>query len=352
MAVNHEKLNELLGKAVVDIGATVHAALVLIGEKHGLYKALAKEGPMTPAELAKRTDTEERYVTEWLASQAAGGYITYDESTRKFTLTEEQAFVLAQEDSPVYLPGAFQVALAAAKARTKMEDAFRSGAGLGWHEHDSELFHGTERFFRPGYAANLISSWIPALNGVVQKLMEGAYVADVGCGHGSSTILMAKAFPKSKFVGFDYHPASIEIARNRAKEADVQDRVKFEVAAAKDYPGQDYDFVTFFDCLHDLGDPIGAAAHVKKTLRQDGTMMLVEPFAHDDIAQNLNPVGRLYYCASTLICTPASRAQEVGMALGAQAGEKRLREVFTKAGFSHFRRAIETPFNLIFEAKP
>lgn len=352
MAVNHEKLNELLGKAVVDIGATVHAALVLIGEKHGLYKALAKEGPMTPAELAKRTDTEERYVTEWLASQAAGGYITYDESTRKFSLTEEQAFVLAQEDSPVYLPGAFQVALAAAKARTKMEDAFRSGAGLGWHEHDSELFHGTERFFRPGYAANLISSWIPALNGVVQKLMEGAYVADVGCGHGSSTILMAKAFPKSKFVGFDYHPASIEIARNRAKEADVQDRVKFEVAAAKDYPGQDYDFVTFFDCLHDLGDPIGAAAHVKKTLRQDGTMMLVEPFAHDDIAQNLNPVGRLYYCASTLICTPASRAQEVGMALGAQAGEKRLREVFAKAGFSHFRRAIETPFNLIFEAKP
>lgn len=351
MAVNHEKLNELLGKAIVDIGAVVHAALVLIGEKHGLYKTLAKEGPMIPAELAKRTETAERYVTEWLASQAAGGYITYDESTGKFSLTEEQAFALAQEDSPVYLPGAFQVGLAAAKARTKMEDAFRSGAGLGWREHDPELFHGTERFFRPGYAANIISSWIPALNGVQKKLEEGASVADVGCGHGSSTILMAKAFPKSKFVGFDYHPASIETARNRSKEAGVQDRVKFEVAAAKDYPGQDYDLVTFFDCLHDMGDPIGAAAHVKKTLKQDGTMMLVEPFAHDNIAQNLNPVGRLYYSASTLICTPASRAQEVGMALGAQAGEKRLRDVFTKAGFSHFRRTTETPFNLIFEAK-
>jgi len=352
MALNHEKLNELLGKAIIDIGAIVHAALVLIGEKHGLYKTLAKEGPMTPAELAKRTETAERYVTEWLASQAAGGYITYDESNGKFSLTEEQAFLLAQEDSPVYLPGAFQVGLAAAKARTKMEDAFRSGGGLGWHEHDPELFHGTERFFRPGYAASLISSWIPALNGVQEKLMEGARVADVGCGHGSSTILMAKAFPKSNFFGFDYHPASIEIARNRAKDAGVQDRVKFEVASAKDYPGQDYDLVTLFDCLHDMGDPIGASAHVKRTLKQDGTMMLVEPFAHDDIAQNLNPVGRLYYCASTLICTPASRAQEVGMALGAQAGEKRLRDVLAKAGFNHFRRAIETPFNLVFEAKP
>jgi 2-polyprenyl-3-methyl-5-hydroxy-6-metoxy-1,4-benzoquinol methylase len=352
MAVNHEKLNELLGKAIVDIGAVVHAALVLIGEKHGLYKTLAKDGPMTPAELAKRTETAERYVTEWLASQAAGGYITYDESTGKFSLTEEQAFALAQEDSPVYLPGAFQVGLAAAKARTKMEDAFRTGAGLGWHEHDPELFHGTERFFRPGYAANLITSWIPSLNGVQDKLQEGARVADVGCGHGSSTILMAKAFPKSNFFGFDYHAASIETARNRAKEAGVEERVKFEVAAAKNYPGQDYDFVTFFDCLHDMGDPIGAAAHVKNTLRQDGTMMLVEPFAHDNIAQNLNPVGRLYYSASTLICTPASRAQEVGMGLGAQAGEKRLRDVFTKAGFTHFRRATETPFNLIFEAKP
>jgi 2-polyprenyl-3-methyl-5-hydroxy-6-metoxy-1,4-benzoquinol methylase len=352
MAVNHEKLNELLGKAIVDIGATVHAALVLIGEKHGLYKTLAKEGPMTPAELANRTETAERYVTEWLASQAAGGYITYDESNGKFSLTEEQAFALAEEDSPVYLPGAFQVGLAAAKARTKMEEAFRTGAGLGWHEHDPELFHGTERFFRPGYAANLISSWIPALNGVQQKLIEGARVADVGCGHGSSTILMAKAFPKSKFIGFDYHPASIETARNRAKDAGVQDRVEFEVAPAKNYPGQDYDFVTLFDCLHDMGDPIGAAAHVKNTLKADGTLMLVEPFAHDDIAQNLNPVGRLYYCASTLICTPASRSQEVGMALGAQAGEKRLRDVFTKAGFNHFRRAFETPFNLVFEAKP
>ena len=352
MAIDHEKLNNLLGKAVVDIGATFHSVLVLIGEKHGLYKALAKDGPMTAAELAKRTETAERYTAEWLAAQAAGGYITYDESTGKFHLTEEQAFALAQEDSPVYLPGAFQVALAATKARAKMEESFRSGAGVGWHEHDPELFHGTERFFRPGYAANLISSWIPALSGVLEKLNEGARVADVGCGHGSSTILMAQAFPKSKFFGFDYHPASIETARNRAKEAGVQDRVNFEVTRAKEYPGEDYDFVTFFDCLHDMGDPIGAATHVRKTLKQNGTFMLVEPFAQDDLAQNLNPVGRMYYSASTLICTPASRAQEVGMALGAQAGEKRLRDVLTKAGFTHFRRATETPFNLVFEVKP
>lgn len=352
MAIDHEKLNNLLGKAVVDIGATFHSVLVLIGEKHGLYKALAKDGPMTAAELAKSTETAERYAAEWLASQAAGGYITYDESTGKFYLTEEQAFALAQEDSPVYLPGAFQVAVAASKARAKMDDAFRSGAGVGWHEHDPELFHGTERFFRPGYAANLISSWIPALSGVLEKLNEGARVADVGCGHGSSTILMAQAFPKSKFFGFDYHPASIETARNRAKEAGMQDRVNFEVTAAKEYPGEDYDFVTFFDCLHDMGDPIGAATHVRKTLKQSGTFMLVEPFAQDDLAQNLNPVGRMYYSASTLICTPASRAQELGMALGAQAGEKRLRDVLTKAGFTHFRRATETPFNLVFEVKP
>jgi 2-polyprenyl-3-methyl-5-hydroxy-6-metoxy-1,4-benzoquinol methylase len=352
MAIDREKLNDLLGKAVVDIGATFHAALVLIGEKHGLYKVLAKEGPMTAAELAKRTETVERYAAEWLAAQAAGGYITYDESTGKFRLTEEQAFALAQEDSPVYLPGAFQVALAASKARAKMDEAFRSGAGVGWHEHDPELFHGTERFFRQGYAANLISSWIPALNGVQEKLIQGARVADVGCGHGSSTILMAQAFPKSEFFGFDYHPASIETARNRAQEAGVQDCVNFEVASAKEYPGEDYDFVTFFDCLHDLGDPIGAATHVKKTLKPNGTLMMVEPFAQDDIAKNLNPVGRMYYSASTLICTPASRSQEVGMALGAQAGEKRLRDVLTKAGFTHFRRATETPFNLVFEVKP
>ena len=352
MALNHEKLNDLLGKAVVDIGATFNSVLVLIGEKHGLYKALAKEGPMTAAELAKHTGTAERYAAEWLAAQAAGGYITYDGSNGKFHLTEEQAFSLAQEDSPVYLPGAFQVALAATKARTKIDEAFRSGAGVGWHEHDPELFHGTERFFRPGYAANLVSSWIPALNGVQEKLNQGALVADVGCGHGSSTILMAQAFPKSEFFGFDYHPASIEAARKRAQEAGVRDRVNFEVTSAKEYPGEDYDFVTFFDCLHDMGDPIGAATHVRKTLKKSGTFMLVEPFAQDDIAQNLNPVGRMYYSASTLICTPASRSQEVGMALGAQAGEKRLREVLTKAGFNHFRRATETPFNLVFEAKP
>lgn len=352
MAVNPDKLNEFLGKAIVDFGATFNAALVRIGDKLGLYKALAAGGPQTPAELAKKTRTAERYVREWLCSQAAGGYVTYDSQTGKFFLSEEQAFGLADENSPAFLPGAFQCALAAVRAEEQLTDRFKTGKGMGWHEHHPELFVGTERFFRPGYAAHLVSAWIPALEGVEEKLKKGARVADVGCGLGASTILMAKSYPKSEFVGFDYHDKSIETAKQRAKEAGVAKRIRFKVAKAKDYPGKDYDFVTFFDCLHDMGDPAGASSHVRKTLKKDGTWMIVEPFAGDKLEDNLHPIGRAFYGASTLLCTPASLSQEVGLALGAQAGEKRLREVVTSGGFARFRRATQTPFNLIFEARP
>lgn len=351
MAVNPDKLNEFLGKAIVDFGATFHAALIRIGDKLGLYKHLAS-GAQTPAELAKKTGTAERYVREWLSSQAAGGYVTYDSKTGKFSLTEEQAFALADENSPAFLPGAFQLALAAVKAEEELTKRFKTGKGLGWHEHHPELFVGTERFFRPGYAANLITSWIPALEDVDQKLKKGARVADVGCGLGASTILMAKHYPNSEFVGFDYHDKSIQTAKKRAKDAGIADRIKFQVAKAKNYPGKDYDFVTFFDCLHDMGDPAGASSHVRKTLKEDGTWMIVEPFAGDKLEDNLHPIGRAFYAASTLLCTPASLSQEVGLALGAQAGEKRLREVVSSGGFTRFRRATQTPFNLIFEARP
>jgi 2-polyprenyl-3-methyl-5-hydroxy-6-metoxy-1,4-benzoquinol methylase len=351
MAVNPDKLNEFLGKAIVDFGATFHAALIRIGDKLGLYKALAS-GPQTPAELAKKTGTAERYVREWLSSQAAGGYVTYDSKSGKFFLNEEQAFALADENSPAFLPGAFQVALAAVKAEEELTKRFKTGKGLGWHEHHPEVFVGTERFFRPGYAANLISSWIPALEGVEEKLKKGARVADVGCGLGASTILMAKHYPNSEFAGFDYHDKSIQTAKKRAKDAGVDNRIKFQVAKAKNYPGKDYDFVTFFDCLHDMGDPAGASSHVRKTLKKDGTWMIVEPFAGDKLEDNLHPIGRAFYGASTLLCTPASLSQEVGLALGAQAGEKRLREVVSSGGFTRFRRATQTPFNLIFEVRP
>ncbi len=351
MAVDTNKLMAFVGKAVADVGGTMHAALVVVGEKMGLYKALVK-GPCNSEELAKRTGANERYVREWLCAQAAGGYIEYDPKTRLYSMNEEQAFAMTNEKGAVYLPGAFQVALAAVRSEERVSEAFRTGAGIGWHEHDPGLFCGTERFFRPSYAASLVSGWIPALEGVEAKLKQGARVADVGCGHGSSTILMAEAYPKSTFVGYDYHDASIATARQRAAAAGVGDRVKFDVAKAKDYPGRDFDFVTFFDCLHDMGDPAGAAAHVKQTLRPDGTWMIVEPYAGDRVEQNLNPVGRLFYSASTLLCTPASRSQEVGLALGAQAGEARMREVVTSGGFSRFRRATETPFNLVFEARP
>jgi len=352
MAVNPDKLNEFLQRGVVDFGAVFHAAMVVIGDKLGLYKRLSEHGPMTSAELAAATGCAERYVREWLASQAAGGYVTYHAAHGRYSLSEEQAFALADENSPAFLPGAFQVALAAVKAEAKIAEAFQTGQGLGWHEHDAGLFHGTERFFRPGYAANLVSSWIPALDGVEPLLKQGARVADIGCGLGASTVLMASAFPNSTFVGFDYHTPSIETARQRAAEAGVAGQVRFEVARAKDYPGEDYDFVTFFDCLHDMGDPKGAAAHVLKTLKPSGTWMIVEPFAGDHVEDNLNPVGRAFYSASTLICTPASLSQEVGTALGAQAGEARLREIVTGGGFSRFRRATQTPFNLVLEAKP
>ena len=349
--IDMDKLNAFIGQFVTDLGAAVHAGLVVIGERLGLYKALA-DGPMTAGELADRTHTDERYLREWLASQAAGGYVTYDANTQHFSLSPEQEFTLSREDSPAYLPGAFELAWGSLAAVPRIADSFRSGAGMGWHEHADGVFHGCEKFFRPGYAANLVSTWIPALNGVQQKLEAGARVADVGCGKGASTILMAKAFPKSKFFGFDYHDLSIEAARETAQREGVADRVTFEVAAAKDFPGKHYDFVAVFDCLHDMGDPVGAAGHVLRSLRQDGTWMIVEPFANDQLKDNLNPVGRVYYSFSTLLCTPCSRSQEVGLCLGAQAGEKRIRDVVRAAGFDHFRRAAETPFNIVYEAKP
>ena len=350
-ALNMDKLNAFVGQFVADLGAAVHTGMVVIGEKLGLYKALAT-GPMSPAQLAAKTQTDERYLREWLGSQAAGGYVTFDEKTGQFSLTQEQAFTLANEDSPAYLPGAFELALGSLNAVPRITESFRTGAGMGWGEHTEGVFYGCEKFFRPGYAANLVSAWIPALHDVKGKLEAGARVADVGCGKGASTILMAKAFPKSHFVGFDYHDKSIEAARESAKRNGVADRVTFEVAKAKEFPGRNYDFVTVFDCLHDMGDPIGAAAHIRQSLAKDGAWMIVEPFANDNLKDNLNPVGRVYYSLSTLLCTPCSRSQEVGLCLGAQAGEARIRDVVTSAGFNRFRRATETPFNIVYEARP
>ena len=351
MAIDETKLNAFMGNFVRDLGAVMHAATIVVGDELGLYKALA-EGPLTADGLATKTGTDARYIREWLSSQAASGYVQYDPATQQFSMTEEQAFALAMEGSPAFIPGAFQIGVAQFKAIPKIVAAFKTGKGLGWHEHDAALFHGTERFFRPGYAANLVTSWIPALEGVEQRLKAGGRVADVGCGHGASTIIMAQAYPKSTFFGFDYHEPSIRYARKAAGQAGVADRAHFEVASATAYPGADYDFVTVFDCLHDMGDPIGAAKHVLKSLRPDGTWMIVEPFAHDHLEENLNPVGRVFYSASTFICTPASRAQEGGMCLGAQAGEAQIRKAVSKGGFTHFRRATETPFNLIYEARP
>lgn len=350
MPVNQDKLQDFLGKAVGDIGAAMSANLILIGDKLGLYKAMAKKGPVTPAELAKATKTTERYVREWLSNQAAGGYVTYEAATGRFTLPPEQAHALADETSPVFLPGAFQVIAATFVAEPKIEQRFRSGKGLGWDEHDHRLFEGTERFFRPNYVGNLVSSWIPALDGVEATLNAGAKVADVGCGFGASTILMAKAYPHSTFIGFDYHKPSIQAARKRAKEAGVSN-VTFQPAQSTDYPGKGFGLVTHFDCLHDMGDPVGAARHVRKTLAPDGTWMIIEPFANDKVEDNLNPIGRVFYAASTMICVPASLAY-MGPALGAQAGEARLREVVTNGGFTRFRRATQTPFNLVLEARP
>ncbi|MGD0523913.1 MAG: class I SAM-dependent methyltransferase [Polyangiaceae bacterium] len=351
MTVDEKKLGEFMGRFVGDLGAVLHAPLIVLGDKLGLYRQLAK-GPATPAELARATRTSERYVAEWLAANAASGYVEYDAAAKRYRMTEEQAFTLADPDSPAYIPGAFLIAMSMFKDEPKVTEIFRTGQGLGWHEHDKCLFEGTEKFFRPSYAGNLVASWIPALEGIREKLEAGGRVADVGCGHGASTILMAKAFPRATFHAYDYHAESIVAAKRAAESAGVADRITFEVASAKTFPGRGYDLVTFFDCLHDMGDPEGAARHVRSTLAPEGSWMIVEPFAHDDLEKNLNPVGRIFYSASTMICTPASKSQEVGLALGAQAGEGRLREVVQAAGFKRFRRATETPFNLVLEAKP
>lgn len=349
--MNEDKLMGLVHQAVGDFGSILTGALVVLGDRLDLYRHLAAAGrPLTSAELASAAGCAERYVREWLNGQAASGYVTYADG--RYALDEEQATAFTDESSPACVIGGFQAMLAATRAIDRLTVAFRTGAGLGWHEHHDDLFRGTERFFRPGYAANLTTSWIPALEGVEDKLRRGAKVADVGCGHGASTIIMACAFPASTFAGFDYHAPSIDAARKAAAEAGVDDRVSFEVAPAAEYPGTGYDLVGFFDCLHDMGDPTGAARHVLTSLAPDGTWLIVEPFANDDTAGNLNPVGRLFYSVSTLVCTPASLSQEVGTALGAQAGEARLRDVVTAAGFTRFRRAAETPFNLVLEARP
>lgn len=348
--IDEHRLHEFLDKAVGDLGAVVSAVLVSIGDELGFYKALAA-GPMTPAELASRTGTHERYVREWLANQAASGYIEYDAKTGTFSLSPEQALCLADGNGPADLPGAYMIIRDLFHVRDRALENFRTGRGMEWGEHHQCLFQGTERFFRASYNADLLTSWLPALDGVVDKLQQGARVADVGCGHGASTILMARTFPQSTFVGFDYHEASIRTARQRADEAGVSN-VRFEVADATSYDGGPYDFIAFFDCLHDMADPAGAARHARASLTTDGHVMLIEPFASDRLEENLNPVGRIYYGASALVCVPVSLARN-GPALGAQAGEQRLRDVFvTQGGFTRFRRATETPFNLVLEARP
>jgi SAM-dependent methyltransferase len=350
--IDPDKLNEFVFKAVGEVGATLNTALVVIGDKLGLYRELAHSGPLSSSELAQRTHTAERYVREWLNAQAAGGYVDYDPDGERYSLAPEQAMALTDSDSPAFLPGFFQIALGSVIDSPKILEAARSGDGFGWHEHVHDVHEGCERFFRPGYNANLIEAWLPALDGVVEKLRAGASVADVGCGHGASTILMAQAFPNSTFVGYDYHEEGIATARKRAEEAGVAGRVRFEVAPAAGYGGSGFDLVTMFDCLHDMGDPIGAARHVLGTLADDGTWMIVEPAAGDRVEDNLNPVGRAYYGFSTLLCTPASLSQEVGLALGAQAGEARIRDVVVAGGFTRFERVAETPFNLVYGARP
>jgi len=352
VAIDGDKLMQFVFRAVDEVGATLNTALVVMGDRLGLYRALAGAGPLSPAELAERTNTAERYVREWLNAQAAGGYVEYDPDSGRYTLPPEQAVALTEPDSPAYLPGLFQTALGSLLDSPKIAEATRTGDGFGWHEHVHDVHEGCERFFRPSYNAHLITDWLPALDGVGAKLERGALVADVGCGHGASTILMAQAFPNSTFVGSDYHDGSIDTARRRAQEAGVAGRVSFDTAAAAAYGGTGYDLVTMFDCLHDMGDPVGAARHVRGTLKPDGTWMIVEPHAGDRVEENLNPVGRAYYGFSTLLCTPASLSQEVGLALGAQAGEARIRDVVSAGGFTRFRRAAETPFNLVFEARP
>ncbi|MGK3951186.1 class I SAM-dependent methyltransferase [Microbacterium sp. I2] len=354
-AIDTDKLMGFVFRAVDEVGATLNAALVVMGDKLGYYRDLAAHGPTTPAQLAERTQTAEPYAREWLNAQAAGAYVTYDPSTKRYTLPPEHALAMTDADSPAFLPGFFQIALGTVHDTQHIVDAARSGAGYGWHQHDSDVHVGCERFFRPSYHANLVGSWIPALEGVQPKLEAGALVADVGCGHGASTILLAKAFPNSTFVGSDYHAESIRTARARAAEAGV-DNVSFEVASAQDFGaapgGQRFDLVAMFDCLHDMGDPVGAAQRVREVIAQDGTWMIVEPMAGDHVEDNLNPVGRAYYGFSTLLCTPSSLSQEVGLALGTQAGPARIRDVTAAGGFTRFRSVAETPFNRVIEARP
>ena len=351
MSIDQDKLHELLGTFVADLGATIAAGNIVVGHRLGLYRSLA-EGPATAEQLAQRTGTDQRYIAEWLRGQAAGGYISCDPDSEQFSLTEEQAFALADPGGPLYLPGAFVFALGTLRAESQITDAFRTGAGMGWHEHHEDVFSGCEMFFRPGYVANLVSSWIPALDAVEEKLTAGGRVADVGCGHGASTVLLAEAYPKTKILGSDYHQASVDTARKRAADAGVADRARFEVASAQTFSGAGYDLVATFDCLHDMGDPVGAARHIRQALGADGTWLIVEPLAGDTLAENLNPVGRVYYSGSTFLCVPNARSQPGGYTLGAQAGEAAIREVTAQAGFSRFRRATETPFNAVYEARP
>jgi len=348
--VDEDKLGALVMKAVGDFGAALTTTMISLGDRLGLYRALAL-GPATPAELAARTGTLERYIREWLSANAAGGYVEYDPTSGRFSLSPEQQIALVDETSPYCILGGFETFAAASKAEAAIADRFRSGEGYSWGSHDPRLFEGVERFFRPGYAANLVSSWIPALDGVEAKLRAGAKVADVGCGHGASTIEMAKAFPASTFVGFDGHGPSIERATQAAREAGVADRVRFEVADAASFPGEGYDLVAHFDCLHDMGDPDGAARRVREALAPDGTWLIVEPFAGDSLEDNINPIGRIFYAASTLICTPHALSEGGASPLGAQAGESGIRKVVEGAGFGRFRRATETPFNLVLEAR-
>jgi hypothetical protein len=348
--LDENKLNSLVGTMISELGAAATGALVLVGDRLGLYKALAEKGSATSAELAEQTGTAERYVREWLANQAASGYIAYDPHRKRFSMTPEQAAVFADDDSPALLTGGYYSIASIYRDVDTLIDRFQNGKGINWGDHNGCLFCGVAKFFRPSYKASLVQEWLPALNGVVDKLKRGVRVADVGCGYGSSTIIMAQSYPDSTFIGYDFHPHSIKHAQEEAYNVGVKN-VSFEVATAKDYPGNDYDLVTFFDCLHDMGDPVGAANHVRESLAVQGTWMVVEPFAGDSIHENLNPVGRAYYAFSATVCTPTSLSQEVGAALGAQAGEKRLQETIRAGGFTKCRRAAETPFNMVFEAR-
>jgi SAM-dependent methyltransferase len=350
--VDQDRLGEFLGQAIGDLGATFSAALVVLGDRLGLYRAMADGEPVTAEELAARTGTSVTYLRPWLANQAAGGYLTHDAGTGAWSMTPEQAYALAVEDGTAFIPGSMQLALGLLRDVDAIEERFRTGAGFGWHEHDPDLFQGTERFFRPGYAANLVGAWLPALDGVTAKLTAGARVADVGCGHGASTILMARAFGASEFLGIDYHEASVLVARRKADAAGVAGRARFEVADATELPAGRFDLITMFDCLHDMGDPLAAARAARQALAADGTLMVVEPMAGDRPADNLNPLGRVFYGASVLVCTPASLDQPGAAALGPQAGPARLTGLLLEAGFSRARVATTSPVNLILEARP